>query len=129
MTDILDGLNEQFTVRCTQAKGQNFFIHKELFIGDDAQLMLCDLLGDQAAEVMYESLLKKDPNDLDTLYNYGRFLWKVRAKSFLYVCMWREVHFALGFSLMSHFWRACCVVYTNYVIFFSTKKRMDFELF
>lgn len=32
----------------------------------------------QIAEEMYEVLLKKDPNDLDTLYNYGRFLWKVR---------------------------------------------------
>ena len=31
----------------------------------------------QIAEEMYEVLLKKDPNDLDTLYNYGRFLWKV----------------------------------------------------
>mmetsp|Transcript_18575 Transcript_18575/g.46860 ORF Transcript_18575/g.46860 Transcript_18575/m.46860 type:complete len:405 (+) Transcript_18575:112-1326(+) len=60
------------------AKGSGFFVHKELFIGDDAQLMLCDLLGDKVAEEMYEALLKKDPNDLDTLYNYGRFLWKVR---------------------------------------------------
>jgi hypothetical protein len=34
------------------------------------------LLG-QIAEEMFEVLLKKDPNDLDTLYNYGRFLWKV----------------------------------------------------
>lgn len=105
-------------------------------MGDDAQVMLCDLLGDkvifslafrpqeqhscrfsgpmspfsclaylrltfacgvsvsravvvtpppplsvallvQVAEEMFEVLLKKDPNDLDTLYNYGRFLWKV----------------------------------------------------
>ena len=60
------------------AKGQGFFVHKELFIGDDAQMMLCDVLGDKVAEEMYEALLKKDPNDLDTLYNYGRFLWKVR---------------------------------------------------
>jgi len=60
------------------AKGQGFFVHKELFVGDDAQVMLCDILGAKVAEEMFEVLLKKDPNDLDTLYNYGRFLWKVR---------------------------------------------------
>jgi len=27
------------------AKGRSFFIHKELFVGDDAQTTLCDLLG------------------------------------------------------------------------------------
>mmetsp|Transcript_35727 Transcript_35727/g.70001 ORF Transcript_35727/g.70001 Transcript_35727/m.70001 type:complete len:416 (-) Transcript_35727:110-1357(-) len=61
------------------AKGQGLFVHKELFIGDDAQMMLCDVLGEKVAEEMYEALLQKDPNDLDTLYNYGRFLWKVRG--------------------------------------------------
>jgi tetratricopeptide (TPR) repeat protein len=65
---------------CTfSAKGHYFYVHKELFVGDDAQTMLCELLGDQAAEEMYEAQLRKNPGDLDALYNYGRFLWKVRG--------------------------------------------------
>uniref|UniRef100_A0A7S0QVI7 Uncharacterized protein n=1 Tax=Cryptomonas curvata TaxID=233186 RepID=A0A7S0QVI7_9CRYP len=65
---------------CTfSAKGHYFYVHKELFVGDDAQAMLCDLLGDAAAEQMYEEQLRKNPGDLDALFNYGRFLWKVRG--------------------------------------------------
>jgi len=37
------------------------------------------LSDEQAAEDMYETNLAKNPNDLDTRYNYGRFLWKVKA--------------------------------------------------
>jgi len=61
-----------------KAKGAGYYIHKELFLGDEGQEMLCALLGVQAAEDMYEKQLAENPNDLDTLYNYGRFLWKVQ---------------------------------------------------
>lgn len=65
---------------CTfTAKGQRFYVHRELFVGDDAQTMLCDLLGDEAAEQMYVAQLQANPGDLDALYNHGRFLWKVRG--------------------------------------------------
>jgi hypothetical protein len=57
---------------------QGYYIHKELFLGDEGQEMLCALLGVEAAEDMYEKQLAENPNDLDTLYNYGRFLWKVQ---------------------------------------------------
>mmetsp|Transcript_29374 Transcript_29374/g.69837 ORF Transcript_29374/g.69837 Transcript_29374/m.69837 type:complete len:396 (-) Transcript_29374:230-1417(-) len=60
------------------AKGRKFFIHKELFIGDEAQGMLWDLLGPGEVEAMYEAQLAKDPEDPDALYNYGRFLWLVK---------------------------------------------------
>ena len=33
---------------------QGYYIHKELFLGDEGQAMLCSLLGVQAAEEMYE---------------------------------------------------------------------------
>lgn len=65
---------------CTfTAKGQRFYVHRELFVGDDAQTMLCDLLGEEAAEQMYAAQLQANPGDLDALYNQGRFLWKVRG--------------------------------------------------
>ena len=41
--------------------------------------MLSGLIGHDAMETMYEEQLHKDPNDLDTRYTYGRFLWKVRG--------------------------------------------------
>ena len=48
-------VSDFFWFICAQAKGQGFFIHKELFIGDEAQLMLCDLLGDKVTAQFYAS--------------------------------------------------------------------------
>jgi len=61
-----------------KAHGQGYYVHKELFLGDDGQDMLCSLLGPEVAEDMYEKQLAENPSDLDALYNYGRFLWKVQ---------------------------------------------------
>jgi len=69
---------ETFKAKGVDSKVQGYYIHKELFLGDEGQEMLCALLGVQAAEDMYEKQLAENPNDLDTLYNYGRFLWKVQ---------------------------------------------------
>jgi hypothetical protein len=37
---------------------QGYYIHKELFLGDEGQAMLCSLLGVQAAEEMYEKQVR-----------------------------------------------------------------------
>uniref|UniRef100_A0A7S4K9S8 Uncharacterized protein n=1 Tax=Guillardia theta TaxID=55529 RepID=A0A7S4K9S8_GUITH len=59
-----------------KAKGHNFYVHKELFIGDEGREMLCDLVGVKAMSEMYEDLIQKNPDDLDAMYQYGMFLWK-----------------------------------------------------
>eukprot|EP00960_Hanusia_phi_P039364 753861-Hanusia_phi.AAC.12 len=58
------------------AKGQNLYVHKELFIGDEGRQMLCDLIGVKGMSEMYEDLIQKNPDDLDAMYQYGMFLWK-----------------------------------------------------
>jgi len=69
---------ETFKAQGPGQKLQGYYIHKELFLGDEGQDMLCQLLGVEAADDMYEKQLNENPSDLDALYNYGRFLWKVR---------------------------------------------------
>ncbi len=39
-------------------KLQGYYIHKELFLGDEGQAVLCSLLGVQAAEEMYEKQVR-----------------------------------------------------------------------
>jgi len=58
-----------------------------------AAMLTCENLS-VPAEDMYEKQLAENPNDLDTLYNYGRFLWKVQKDLpaaegiYLYICVY-----------------------------------------